>query len=163
MNSRNKQDIMTTVYTIQSLTNKKRRSARKFAESIFKSGVLPLSLTGDYDLVWDVSDLDMSIQQYNDGSQADRRNTRIITTLLEKRGIDASSKEIKAALKVLVQQYSIKASVIVQWIVSNCIKVRKSLCPKYINAKCREVLAKEIVTYEQIYNPLSRIIPAGIV
>jgi len=88
--------------------------------------------------------------------QADRRNERIIKTILIKRGLDVCMSEIKAALKVLVQQYGVKSSVIVQWIVNTCIKVRKSLCPRFINARCQEIAARGIVTYEQVFNPSSQ-------
>ena len=122
---------------------------------------MPLRLTSEHDLVWDEADIE-DIGEFNLESKAHRRNERIISTLLAKRGVDVSSTDVKTALNVLVKQYSIKSSVIVQWIVNSCIKVRKSLCPKYINTRCKEVLAKGIVTYEQTFNPLSCLSPARI-
>jgi len=148
-----REDIITTLCSIQRITQKQRRSARKFVYAIAGSGLLPVKVTSECDLIWesyDVRAFYISQPTPSIDSKADRRNERIISTLLAKRGIEADRGAIKEALKVLGKQYSVKASLTVQWIVSNCIKVRKSICPKYINARCREILSDEAATYEQI-------------
>jgi len=136
----NRRNILITLYAIMQLTGKQRRSAKKFAYTIFHSGLLPLSITAEHDLVWDKVDIDcFDVQPFRE-SQENRRNGRILSVLIDKKRVSADQKTIKEILDLLGRQYAIKASLGVQWIINKCLNVIKTLCPRYINSRCREFL-----------------------
>lgn len=136
--NRIKGNLIVTRHTIKTITGKK-HSAKKFARTIYNSGLLPVTLTDDFDLLWKHSDIITYDGIMSKESQENRRNDRIVSILLKAKGITATIAEITEALNIMGRQYAIRASAAVQWIIVNCIYARKIICPRYINAKCQEL------------------------
>ena len=138
--SKNKtSDIIVTLHKIMEITGKQRRSAKKFAMTIYRSGLLPVNISDDNDLIWASKNILNFDGQPPVQSQADRRNERIISIILKKQGIEVCREVFLEVLKILGKQYSIQAGIVVRNIIRKCIQKFKTLIPGFINRSCREM------------------------